>query len=92
MQPTILDFLESYLKWAEDGAPQYKPFDRAFGLCMNARIYSIDYYLMAGHFSTDTPFNVSTDHYYSEVGTHHLNPKRIQWVKDKIEELKNESI
>ena len=94
MQPTILSFLEAYLKWIEEGAPQYKPFDRTFGLCSSAAIYGIDYYQMAGHFKTDHPFNPSIYEYTNESnkGTHHLNPKRIQWVKDKIKELRNESI
>lgn len=92
MEPTILSFLEAYLKWADDGAPSRKPFDRQFGLCTNAAIYGIDYHDMAGHFDTDTPFNTSVENYCNETGIHHLNPKRIQWVKDKIKELKNESI
>lgn len=94
MQPTILSFLESYLKWVEDGAPQDKPFNRAFGLCTNAAIYGIDFYIMAGHFHIDAPFNSGTDEYNhdSRLGNHHLNLFRIQWVKDKIKELKNESI
>ena len=92
MQPTILDFLESYLKWVHDGAPYRMPFDPTMGLCSNAAIFGLDYWSMANQFDTVIPFNIDEDEYSyeSKRKSHHLNPKRIQWVKDKILELKNE--
>ena len=93
MQPTILGFLESYLKWAEEGGKHLMPFNASYGLCSNAAIFGLDYWDMAKQFHSSYAFNdVSSYAHDSVERIHHLNPKRIQWIKNKIEELKNESI
>lgn len=87
---TLQQFYNDYAAWLDAGAPEGRPFDRGYGLCHNlgkfadrdAHIEMTRQFEAAG-LDIDYPF---TGRYQFETDfdneTMHLNPKRIQWVKD----------
>ncbi len=88
-------FLASWLVWAENGAPDYEPYNRSVGLCSNSRRHSH----AAGREledeleddfpdDTSTPFNDDDNPYWDETASrgHHLNPRRLAWVRRKLAE------
>lgn len=89
---TLQQFYNDYAAWLDAGAPEDRRFYRGYGLCDN--LYSQPYcniYLMnemKGQFKTagldiHYPFGGSeVFEYETDNLTFHLNPSRIQWVKD----------
>lgn len=94
----LTQFYREYLKWVDSGASRNLPFDPGFGLCANLYEHLVDTTIypevlgeMTMQFSDAGlndihPFNDDILTYISdrEAATHHLNPKRIQWVRDHI--------
>ena len=91
--PELTQFYRDYAAWLDVGAPDLKPFMRHKGLCANSASYPdsmyremIQQFLDAG-LSDSQPFNDANNpdnDYWAESGrgTCHLNPARIQWVRD----------
>lgn len=91
-------FYKSYLDWLDVGAPHEQPYSRKYGLCSNILHYYFNsnwrnYYPikeeMKNQFDqagihTIYPFEGSKYHYHdaAEHRKLHLNPARIQWVRD----------
>lgn len=87
-----LEFLEDYLAWVNNSAPEPNEyFKQNAGLCSNAVWYGVRKEIVESWFMHSFPFNYNEIHYYKERNKT-LNPKRIQWVKDRISFLKNETI
>lgn len=95
MTPEVLAFLRDYAKWLDTGAPNGGPFDRNYGLCVNARDRVKDNYITfaeifekQGMADIHYPFNSSLWEYEVEKNRSlcHLNPARVAWVRRMIEE------
>lgn len=89
----LTQFYQAYLAWVEDGAPIINPnFKRRYGLCANVCDWAPACNLVdemtdqfeAAELNLLYPFNDYGADYKqdSKSRTHHLNEKRIQWVRD----------
>lgn len=85
-------FYNDYAAWLDKGAPEGQPFSRRMGLCSQAMKPQYDVpinelkkqFLQAG---LDPKFPFGGTHRFDmdlENATMHLNPKRIKWVKDRV--------
>lgn len=87
MSPQLKQFLSDWLAWAEGGAPEGEPFNRAFGLCRSSRHYGVTEELTAlfraQGLNDAIPFG--PDYWdRSWPGTQHLCPKRLAWVRKQL--------
>lgn len=95
-----LEFLEAYLAWVNNGAPEPNEHDfcKDWGICVlysyYANMLSKLYIAIPKYWFGDQkfPFNNEDENQYVAEHNKTLNPKRIQWVKDRISFLKNEII
>ncbi|MDR5839344.1 hypothetical protein [Caballeronia sp. LZ034LL] len=94
----LTKFYQAYVKWLDEGAPIYHTFDRHHGLCMNLKRWSnryaqVEYGSLIDEMARQLedvglgflhPFNDNSFsfNYEADRGESHLNPKRIQWVRD----------
>lgn len=89
---TLQQFYNDYDAWLDAGAPEGQPFSRIQGLCRNLWDWSgydnrlqaeMRVHLKKVGLNPAYPFG-GDDVYDDESlnATMHLNPKRIQWVKD----------
>jgi hypothetical protein len=93
MSDELKKFLADYLAWVDAGAPEGEPFTRHFGLCFNAE--EIDHKLykeLCGILEKEFPDHaaypfggMSVYLNYNKNHTQHLNQKRIDWIKSKLE-------
>lgn len=88
MEKAVLAFLKEWLAWAEAGGHGHAVFDNGMGLCGNAFNYGE---LQPKYFREEfgfgmTPFGKDYADRACE-GTQHECPKRLTWVRAKIEEL-----
>ena len=89
---TLKEFYQAYAAWLDAGAPSLEPFSRAVGLCGNLTIFTKDWHplfdAMKSQFEEagldhEYPFGGEESYYtYCYYGTAHLNPERIEWVKE----------
>lgn len=92
MNKTLKEFYQAYAAWLDAGAPDGQPFYRNVGLCHSLGKFGGDrdaYIEMGRQFEAagldyKYPFNNSQGDYYDMSGlySHHLNPLRVQWVKN----------
>jgi hypothetical protein len=89
----LTDFYNAYNNWLNDGAPAHELFSRETGLCSciimwlpgYLQIIEMRSQFAAASLSTCYPFNEEFDDYLADTNKGaHLNPKRIQWVKDHL--------
>lgn len=101
-QEILNRFYIAYWAWLQDGANEDSyVFSRSTGLCTNLWRYG-DYSKDAGDASdimlsqfrnleleVTHPFNKSSEDYWDETykSRAHLNPKRIEWVRNKVSQL-----
>lgn len=89
LSPELRKFLTDWLEWAENGAPDLRPFLRLLGLCSNApeNILEELQALFEREFGDNAnyPFG-GRAHYWSNLGarTQHLDPARLAWVRAKL--------
>lgn len=91
----LTEFYQAYAKWLDEGAPNWEPFRRDCGLCLNLYKYTQEEELLnrldkelwqqfedAG-LNVYLPFNIKTS-YRDEKRTQTCfeNPLRIKWVRD----------
>ena len=104
--PTLTIFYQDYQAWLDEGAPQDAPFRRYSGLCANMYevflsndcslfgVYrELKQFREAGLDDT-LPFNENDfGSYLAEMGeeTCHLNPARVNWVKQRIADMEGEA-
>lgn len=95
----LTQFYREYLKWVESGAPtDHHCFERKYGLCANLAS-SCESIAVSGTLLEELitqfedagltsayPFDADIHAYKvnMEKLIHHLNPNRIQWVRDHI--------
>jgi hypothetical protein len=106
MSDLLKAFYIAYLAWIDAGATQSKTFSRGVGLCSNFDEYmlraGLDFpkigeeqrAMYVDHFNYSCyPFHESSFQYADECwsDTCHLNPKRIQWVRDQVAKIKEET-
>ena len=92
MDKKVLDFLKEWLAWAEDGGPDHEAFKRWNGLCCASNEWGGSREF-GNHFrekvlkGNGRPFGRDDyeDRFIRE--TQHECPKRLAWVRAKIEEL-----
>lgn len=91
----LTKFYRAYLAWATDGAPigNIYNFFASCGLCYNSRLFAnwqdrsirdemIGQFIDAG-LDAETPFNVSRSYANDTTAkSHHLNTKRMAWVRE----------
>ncbi len=92
MSPDLIAFLKAWHDWANNGAPQWEPFDRTSGLCENSFEASGDLEIIRGirgelqrMFDWKThPFG--QENYINRIysATQHECPKRIAWVRERL--------
>lgn len=92
MNKLLQAFYNAYAAWIDAGAPHKQPFYRNAGLCHNLGKFGGDrdaYIEMVRQFEAagldcKYPFNDDEDDYLTNSfdSDHHINLKRIQWVKD----------
>jgi hypothetical protein len=87
IEEALHDFYIQYLKWAEDGA-RNSYFKRTVGLCSNVAHHAGRgaLNLMKAQFVNaglhpEFPFNDDEDSYFDDYGNHHLNQRRMDWVR-----------
>lgn len=81
----LYSFLKGWYEWATNGASiESESFDRNHGLCKQPSMMVFRELVIALNFVT-LPFDSDIYHYLSDSNKH-LNPKRLAWVKSKIEE------
>lgn len=94
MSKTLKEFYSAYATWLDFGAPNFKPFSRAAGLCTNLFVFTKNrdaYAEMESQFNdagldSNYPFGGEEDYMdRSAARQQHLNPKRIEWVKEHAE-------
>lgn len=88
-------FLAAWLEWAENGAPVHPDFDREWGLCNNLGHWA-DRHVMVefrgivrqelAHRLKHNyyPFDHTRGNYEGNVGIHHINPRRLAWVRKQL--------
>jgi len=96
----LTEFYTSYLAWLEEGAPA-EPFSRQEGLCWCLNYFAVhcDYdaeklldemcdQFREADLSVRYPFHRDGSEFSNErtLAACHLNPKRIQWVKEHSNE------
>lgn len=90
---TMREFYRAYWAWLGAGAPvEHHTFLRQLGLCGNAERFGVQnaYVKIARATGSTMPFNEGSSSpgkgltYYEErtARAMHLNPARIQWIKD----------
>lgn len=93
MDKQVLAFLKEWLAWAEAGGPEHEAFKRDFGLCVNADEWGGvelgDYFEDVIFDVSDYPFGLQEYEDRAVSQTQHECPKRLAWVRNKIEELEN---
>jgi hypothetical protein len=81
--------------WVARGCPDDGDFDASVGICSNVsrKMESVLFsdvcnYLFEGN---EYPFNIGPDHYTIEMQRDmaYKNPKRLQWLADKVKEINN---
>lgn len=83
---TLEGFYREYAAWLYKGAPDFKPFDRRYGLCKAITVYGlpaelIKKQLQAAGLSSIYPFGGGyTFERDYEGATAHLNAERREWV------------
>lgn len=95
----LTEFYRSYAIWLEEGAPQWEPFSRTEGLCWSvlyfathcgyrseALLHELREQFEAAGLSQGYPFDEGgMAHSKARTNaTMHTNPKRIQWVRERI--------
>lgn len=94
MSKTLKEFYRAYATWLDFGAPNFKPFSRASGLCTNLYNFSknhdvineMKFQFNAAGLDPNYPFGGEDDYVdRSAARQQHLNPKRIEWVKAHAE-------
>lgn len=94
----LTQFYRAYAGWLDAGAPEGMGFSRYHGLCGALRQWGrhkVEYpklgkelqeQLEARHTSFLHPFHELSSQYNMEAdrGACHLNPKRIQWVREHV--------
>lgn len=92
----LTEFYREYSAWLDSGAPENAPFKRTAGLCYSIKLLygrrevtdivrsEMSAQFCAARLDRSTPFNSDVNTYADESDTCsiHLNPQRIQWVKD----------
>lgn len=94
--PSLLEgYLADWLAWVENGAPQFEPYSRGYGLCSNTDYYSeaesgnalIDALGAAfdeDDLDRDYPFGRKAYDNASDNDTMHLDEDRLAWVRSKL--------
>jgi len=94
----LTEFYRAYLAWVEAGAVYSGGFSVRYGLCNNlAKYFHYSNYVLCCELADQfeeaglehtLPFNGDSHEYFYETnsGACHLNPKRIQWVRDHCKE------
>lgn len=101
MTNEMREFLTAWLSWAEGGACKDHEYGNIFrpytGLCAALDYWTdvVPLYWLIEEFGDmldddglDTEYPFDTEESYSEaarLGTHHLNPARLAWVRSKLE-------
>lgn len=94
MSKTLKEFYCAYAAWLDVGAPNFKPFSRASGLCTNLFVFTKNrdaYMEMESQFNDagldpNYPFGSEDDYMgRSAARQQHLNLARIKWVKAHAE-------
>lgn len=94
MSKTLKEFYCTYAAWLDVGAPNFKPFSRASGLCTNLYNFSKNHDVInemkfqfdAAGLDPNYPFGGEDDYVdRSAARQQHLNPARIEWVKAHAE-------
>lgn len=88
----LREFLQGWLAWVEDGAPDSRDFNRCQGLCIQPclrdcdLIAELDELLIKTRGTNLFPFNRDNIDYWEGVdqATHHLNEDRINWVREVL--------
>ncbi|MBB6424985.1 hypothetical protein [Sphingopyxis sp. JAI128] len=86
LSPDLIAFLKAWYEWATNGAPQFEPFNRGYGLCGNAAIYG-DRRLVSEvvHlFPNRYPFGSGDYHNRFARQSQHECPKRLAWVRERL--------
>lgn len=92
----LREFLQGWLKWVEDGAPESFDFKRYHGLCIQPclrdceLVAELDELLIETMGTNLFPFNHDNTDYWeaTDKWTHHLNEDRINWVKEILDKNK----
>lgn len=94
MSKTLKEFYCAYAAWFDVGAPNFKPFSRAAGLCTNLSVFTKSddaasemksQFVDAG-LDPNYPFGGEDDYMgRSAARQQHLNLARIEWVKAHAE-------
>lgn len=96
MSELLRKYLQSWLAWAEGGAPHHAPYTRAFGLCANRRRYAQDETErqvllgeLQGMFRRDGldeayPFGDAEYDALCRKEEQHLYVPRLTWVRSKL--------
>lgn len=91
MDKQVLAFLKEWLAWAEAGGLKKSSFTRGDGLCVNAHNWGSgdlgDYFEYVIFADESYPFGFDDYRDREESHTQHECPKRLAWVRNKIEEL-----
>lgn len=94
-------FLTSYIIWAEEGAPNSKPYYQSYGLCsasfqclelpINNQAYTELSEILERDFGDRKfyPFNVDVGDYFEEPNKA-LNPHRLAWARKILKELNDD--
>jgi hypothetical protein len=89
----LTKFYRAYLAWANDGAPvgNIYNFWPGYGLCYNSRLFDswgalrnemIGQFVDAG-LDSEIPFNAPSSYARESSGkAHHLNVRRMRWVRE----------
>lgn len=93
MSDELKKFLTDYLAWVDAGAPEDIPFTRRYGLCFHAekrdyKLYNELSKILDKEFTNHSayPFGGMSVYFAShERRAQHLNQKRIDWIKSKLE-------
>ena len=86
----LREFLQSWLQWAELGAPNVRIFDRTKGLCYCTMSweerYDVDIIAELDDLFLDEryPFGMKEYADASKDGTMHLDVNRLTWVRKQL--------
>lgn len=90
LPPEVRAYLRDWLAWVHCGAPEGRPYSRAWGLCANAYEYPSPYDTfvaisrgLCGAFPIEVECPFGRDEYVAAftARTQHLDPRRLEWVR-----------
>jgi hypothetical protein len=97
ISPLMREFLQSWLDWVENGAPEWAPYSREEGLCHNAYVFLhrakrlTEWNVLDTEFRTlfrNRVFPFGARNYFMHQGraTQHSDPLRLAFVRKFLSE------